>query len=96
MIRKLLRRESNNKNTDTRVEENIESVSDLEDNENDSDTTLEISISVPNLSDIKTGCTVPVTTRHVVQLQRSISDTQVRNNSKFISIQSNIIENSFC
>ena len=93
MIRKLLRRESNNKNTDTRVEENIESVSDPEDNENDSDTTLEISISVPNLSDIKTGCTVPVTTRHVVQLQRSISDTQVRQQLK-THIHSNITENS--
>ena len=88
-----MRRESNNKNTDTRVEENIESVSDLEDNENDSDTTLEISISVPNLSDIKTGCTVPVTTRHVVQLQRSISDTQVRQQLK-THIHSNITENS--
>ena len=75
-------RRENNKNTDSRVEENIESVSDPEDNENDSDTTLEISISVPNLSDIKTGCTVPVTTRHVVQLQRSISDTQVRKQLK--------------
>ena len=76
-----MRRETN-KNTDSRVEEIIESVSDPEDNENDSDTTLEISISVPNLSDIKTGYTVPVTTRHVVQLQRSISDTQVRKQLK--------------
>ena len=74
VIRKLLRRGSNSR--DTKIEDNNESVSDTEDNENDSDTTLEISISVPNLSDIK--CTaVPVNTRPVVQLQRSISDTQV-------------------
>ena len=75
VIRKLLRRGSSSK--DTKMEDNIESVSDTEDNENDSDSTLEISISVPNLSDIQTGGTVPVTTRHAVQLQRSISDTQV-------------------
>ena len=61
---------------DTRGEDNKldESVSDTEDPENDSDTTLEISISVPNLSDIVAG-NVSSTTRPLVQ--RSISDTHV-------------------
>ena len=51
-----------------------ESVSDTEDPENDSDSTLEISISVPNLSDIVAG-NVSSTARPLVQ--RSISDTHV-------------------
>ena len=54
--------------------ETLESDTELE-NDHDSDTTLEISISVPNLSDIIAGVTVPVS-RPVVQ--RSISDSQVQ------------------
>lgn len=51
-----------------------ESVSDTEEAENDSDTTLEISISVPNLSDIVAGNACQQA-RPLVQ--RSISDTHV-------------------
>ena len=54
--------------------ETLESDTELE-NDHDSDTTLEISISVPNLSDIIAGVTAPVS-RPVVQ--RSISDSQVQ------------------
>ena len=80
MIRKLLRKQTG----DPRGEENKldESVSDTEDPENDSDTTLEISISVPNLSDIVAG-NVSSPTRPLVQ--RSISDTHVSREELFNS-----------
>ena len=67
VIRKLLRK----KKTEVKLDETVES-------DTEEETTLEISISVPNLSDIATAGDDCQTTRPLVQIQRSISDSQVR------------------
>ena len=59
------------KKTEVKLDENVES-------DTEEETTLEISISVPNLSDIATAGDDCQTTRPLVQIQRSISDSQVR------------------
>ena len=73
IFRKLLRRINDGCECINNIKDKSES--DTEEIENDSDTTLEISISVPNLSDIIAGATAPSMNRPVVQ--RSISDSQV-------------------
>ena len=67
VIRKLLRK----KKTEVKLDETVES-------DTEEETTLEISISVPNLSDIGAAGDDCQTARPLVQIQRSISDTQVK------------------
>ena len=82
VIRKLLRKEGREiQGEEMKLEDNVESVSDTEE-----DTTLEISISVPNLSDITSDNNIQ-TDRPFVQ--RSISDTHV---SELYYILANIIK----
>ena len=73
IIRKLLRKEraAGLELGDVKLEDNVES-------DTEEETTLEISISVPNLSDIGAACDDCQTARPLVQIQRSISDTQVK------------------
>ena len=74
VIRKLLRKEKAGglELGEVKLEDNAESDTEEE------TTTLEISISVPNLSDIAADGHDCQTTRPLVQIQRSISDSQVR------------------
>ena len=74
VIRKLLRKEKAGglELGEVKLEDNAESDTEEE------TTTLEISISVPNLSDIVAAGNDCQTTRPLVQIQRSISDSQVR------------------
>ena len=73
IIRKLLRKEraAGLELGDVKLEDNVES-------DTEEETTLEISISVPNLSDIGAAGDDCQTARPLVQIQRSISDTQVK------------------
>ena len=73
VIRKLLRKEkaAGLELGEVKLEDNVES-------DTEEETTLEISISVPNLSDIVAAGNDCQTTRPLVQIQRSISDTQVK------------------
>ena len=76
VIRKLLRKEKAGRLElgEVKLEDNVESV----ESDTEEETTLEISISVPNLSDIVAAGNDCQTTRPLVQIQRSISDSQVR------------------
>ena len=76
VIRKLLRKENAGELDlgEVKLEDNVESV----ESDTEEETTLEISISVPNLSDIVAAGNDCQTTRPLVQIQRSISDSQVR------------------
>ena len=73
VIRKLLRKEkaAGLELGEVKLEDNVES-------DTEEETTLEISISVPNLSDIVAAGNDCQTTRPLVQIQRSISDSQVK------------------
>ena len=73
VIRKLLRKEKAGglELCEVKLEDNVES-------DTEEETTLEISISVPNLSDIVAAGNDCQAARPLVQIQRSISDSQVR------------------
>ena len=75
VIRKLLRKEkaAGLKLEEVKLEDNVES-------DTEEEATLEISISVPNLSDIVAAGNDCQTARPLVQIQRSISDSQVKGN----------------